>query len=229
MTNNENDLTIPAAEMAKYIDHTLLKPEATIDTLNTLCEEAISYGFKAVCINSAHVVEVVHKLHGSGVDVCTVVGFPLGAMHMRAKAFEAENALTDGAQELDMVINVGALKSGDLKTVEADIKAVRRVAASPAILKVIIETCLLTEAEKIKACEIVKDVGADFAKTSTGFSSGGATVQDVALMRRIVGDEMGVKASGGIKDYATAVAMIKAGANRLGVSAGIAIIEGAPR
>ena len=229
MTSNETELTITAAEMAKYIDHTLLKPEATIDMLNTLCEEAISYGFKAVCINSAHVADVVRKLHGSGVDVCTVVGFPLGAMHMRAKAFEAENALADGAQELDMVINVGALKSGDLKTVEADIKAVRRAAASPAILKVIIETCLLTEAEKTKACEIVKNAGADFVKTSTGFSIGGATVKDVTLMRRIVGKEMGVKASGGIKDYATAVAMVKAGANRLGVSAGIAIVEGAPK
>jgi deoxyribose-phosphate aldolase len=215
--------------MAKYIDHTLLKPEATIDMLNTLCAEAISYGFKAVCINSAYVADVVGQLHGTGVDVCTVVGFPLGAMHMRAKAFEAENALADGAQELDMVINVGALKSGDLKTVEADIKAVRRVAASPAILKVIIETCLLAEAEKIKACEIVKHAGADFVKTSTGFSIGGATVEDVILMRRIVGHEMGVKASGGIKDYATAIAMLKAGANRLGVSAGIAIVEGAPK
>jgi deoxyribose-phosphate aldolase len=229
MTRNETELTITATEMAKYIDHTLLKPEATIDMLNTLCEEAISYGFKAVCINSAHVADVVRKLHGSGVDVCTVVGFPLGAMHMRAKAFEAENALADGAQELDMVINVGALKSGDLKTVEADIKAVRRAAASPAILKVIIETCLLTEAEKTKACEIVKNAGADFVKTSTGFSIGGATVKDVTLMRRIVGKDMGVKASGGIKDYATAVAMVKAGANRLGVSAGIAIVEGAPK
>lgn len=221
-------MTITAAEMAKYIDHTLLKPEATIDALDTLCAEARSYGFKAVCINSAHVADVVHKLHGSGVDVCTVVGFPLGAMHMQAKAFEAENALADGAQELDMVINIGALKSGDLQTVEADIKAVRRVAASPAILKVIIETCLLTEAEKIKACEIAKNAGADFVKTSTGFSIGGATVKDVSLMRQIVGKEMGVKASGGIKDYATAVAMVKAGANRLGVSAGIAIVEGAP-
>ena len=222
-------MTITAAEMAKYIDHTMLKPEATIDDLKILCDEAISYGFKAVCINSAYVVEIVGRLQGTGVDVCTVVGFPLGAMHMRAKAFEAENALADGARELDMVINVGALKSGDLKTVVADIAAVRREAASPATLKAIIETCLLTEAEKIKACEIAKHAGADFVKTSTGFSSGGATVEDVTLMRRIVGQEMGVKASGGIKDYATAVAMLKAGANRLGVSAGIAIVEGAPR
>jgi deoxyribose-phosphate aldolase len=197
--------------------------------LNTLCEEAISYGFKAVCINSAYVADVVGQLHGTGVAACAVVGFPLGAMHRRAKAFEAENALADGAQELDMVINVGALKSSDLKTVEADIKAVRRVAASPAILKVIIETGLLTEAEKIEACEIAKQAGADFVKTSTGFSSSGATVKDVTLMRQVVGKKMGVKASGGIKDYATDVDMVKAGANRLGVSAGIAIIEGAPK
>jgi deoxyribose-phosphate aldolase len=222
-------MTITAAEMASYIDHTLLKPDATIDTVTKLCAEAIVYGFKAVCVNSGQVAYIAGKLQGTNVAVCTVVGFPLGAMHMRAKAFEAENALADGAQELDMVINVGALKSGDLKTVEADIKAVRRVAASPAILKVIIETCLLAEAEKIKACEIVKHAGADFVKTSTGFSIGGATVEDVILMRRIVGHEMGVKASGGIKDYATAIAMLKAGANRLGVSAGIAIVEGAPK
>jgi deoxyribose-phosphate aldolase len=221
-------MTITAAEMAKYIDHTMLKPEATIDDLKTLCEEAISYGFKAVCINSAYVAETAGRLQDTGVGVCTVVGFPLGAMHMRAKAFEAENALADGARELDMVINVGALKSGDLENVEADIGEVRRVAASPAILKVIIETCLLTEDEKIRACEIAKHAGADFVKTSTGFASGGVTVEDVTLMRRTVGKEMGVKASGGIKDYATAVALLKAGANRLGVSAGIAIVEGAP-
>lgn len=229
MTSTDTAFTITAAEMASYIDHTLLKPDATIGALEALCAEAISYGFKAVCINSAHVAYAAGKLHESGVVVCTVVGFPLGAMHMRAKAFEAENALVDGAQELDMVLNVGALKSGDLKTVEADITAVRRVAERSAVLKVIIETCLLTEEEKIKACEIAKQAGADFVKTSTGFSSGGATVEDVALMRRVVGNELGVKASGGIKDYATAVAMVKAGANRLGVSAGIAIIEGAPK
>jgi deoxyribose-phosphate aldolase len=149
-------------------------------------------------------------------------------MHTRAKAFEAEKAIEDGAVELDMVLNIGALKSNDLKTVEADIRAVRRVAASPAVLKVIIETCLLTEEEKIRACEIAKHAGADFVKTSTGFSSGGATVEDVALMRRIVGHETGVKASGGIKDLSTALAMIKAGANRIGTSAGVVIVENAP-
>ncbi len=229
MTSNETEFTITAAEMAGYIDHTLLKPDATIDAVTKLCAEAVVYGFKAVCVNSGQVAYIAGKLQGTNVAVCTVVGFPLGAMQTRAKAFEAENAVAEGATEIDMVMNIGALKGGDLKTVEADIRAVRQAAQSPIMLKVIIETCLLTEEEKIKACEIAKQAGADFVKTSTGFSSDGATVEDVALMRRVVGNEMGVKASGGIKDYATAVAMVKAGANRLGVSAGIAIIEGAPK
>ncbi len=229
MTSNETEFTITAAEMAGYIDHTLLKPDATIDAVTKLCAEAVVYGFKAVCVNSGQVAYIAGKLQGTHVAVCTVVGFPLGAMQTRAKAFEAENAVAEGATEIDMVMNIGALKGGDLKTVEADIRAVRQAAQSPIMLKVIIETCLLTEEEKIKACEIAKQAGADFVKTSTGFSSDGATVEDVALMRRVVGNEMGVKASGGIKDYATAVAMVKAGANRLGVSAGIAIIEGAPK
>lgn len=229
MTSTDTAFTITAAEMAGYIDHTLLKPDATIDAVTKLCAEAVVYGFKAVCVNSGQVAYIAGKLQGTNVAVCTVVGFPLGAMQTRAKAFEAENAVAEGATEIDMVMNIGALKGGDLKTVEADIRAVRQAAPSPIMLKVIIETCLLTEEEKIKACEIAKQAGADFVKTSTGFSSGGATVEDVALMRRVVGNEMGVKASGGIKDYATAVAMVKAGANRLGVSAGIAIIEGAPK
>jgi len=222
------DATITAAEMAQYIDHTLLKPDATLDALAKLSAEAISYGFKAVCVNSGHVAYLAGKLQGTGVAVCTVVGFPLGAMQTRAKAFEAENAVAEGAAELDMVLNVGALKSGDLKTVEADITAVRKVAESPIILKVIIETGLLTAEEKIKACEITKNAGADFVKTSTGFSGGGATVEDVALMREVVGLKMGVKASGGIKDWSTAGAMIKAGANRIGTSSGIVIVENAP-
>jgi deoxyribose-phosphate aldolase len=220
--------TITAAEMIQYIDHTLLKPDATLDALAKLGAEAISYGFKAVCVNSGHVAYITGKLQGSSVAVCTVVGFPLGAMQTRAKAFEAENAVAEGAAELDMVLNIGALKSGDLKTVEADIKAVRKVAQSPIILKVIIETGLLTAEEKIKACEITKNAGADFVKTSTGFSGGGATIEDVALMRETVGQKMGVKASGGIKDWSTAVAMIKAGANRIGTSSGIVIVENAP-
>jgi len=214
--------------MAQYIDHTLLKPDATLDALAKLSAEAISYGFKAVCVNSGHVAYVAGKLQGSDVAVCTVVGFPLGAMQMRAKAFEAENAAAEGAGEMDMVLNIGALKSGDFKTVEADITAVRKASQSPTILKVIIETCLLSEEEKIKACEIAKNAGADFVKTSTGFSGGGATVEDVALMREVVGQKMGVKASGGIKDWPTAVAMIKAGANRIGTSSGIVIVENAP-
>ena len=224
MTNT----TITAAEMAQYIDHTLLKPDATRDAVAKLSAEAVSYGFKAVCVNSGNVADVAGKLQGTAVAVCTVVGFPLGAMQTRAKAFEAENAVAEGAAELDMVLNIGALKSGDLETVESDIKAVREVAESPLVLKVIIETGLLTAEEKIKACEIAKNAGADFVKTSTGFLSGGATVEDVALMREVVGQKMGVKASGGIKDWPTAVAMIEAGANRIGTSSGIVIVENAP-
>ena len=219
---------ISASEMSKRIDHTLLKPEASRSSFDSLCNEALQSGFKAVCVNSARVAEVAQKVRGSEVAVCAVVGFPLGAMHRAAKAFEAEKAIEEGATELDMVLNIGALKDGDLKTVEADIRAVRQAAAAPAILKVIIETCLLTDAEKTQACEIAKQVSADFVKTSTGFSSGGATVEDVALMRRIVGPEMGVKASGGIKDWSAAEAMIKAGADRLGTSSGVVIVESAP-
>ncbi len=214
--------------MAKRIDHTLLKPEAPRSSFDSFCSEAVRYGFKAVCVNSARVARVAQKVRGSEVAVCAVVGFPLGATHRAAKAFEAEKAIEDGATELDMVLNIGALKDGDLKTVEADIQAVRQAAAGPTVLKIIIETCLLTDEEKIRACEIARHAGADFVKTSTGFSSGGATVEDVALMRRIVGNEMGVKASGGIKDWSAAVAMIKAGADRIGTSAGVAIIESAP-
>jgi deoxyribose-phosphate aldolase len=217
-----------AFEMSKRIDHTLLKPEAPQSLFDSLCSEAVQYGFKAVCVNSAWVAYVAHKVRGSEVVVCAVVGFPLGAMHPAAKAFEAEKAIEEGATELDMVLNIGALKGSDLKTVEADIRAVRQVGAGPTVLKVIVETCLLTETEKIRACEIAKYAGADFVKTSTGFSSGGATVEDVALMRRIVGHKMGVKASGGIKDWLAAEAMIKAGADRIGTSAGVVIVESAP-
>jgi deoxyribose-phosphate aldolase len=219
---------ISASEMCKRIDHTLLKPEAARSSFDSFCKEAVHYGFKAVCVNSARVAHVAQKVRGSEVAVCAVVGFPLGAMHRTAKAFEAEKAIEDGATELDMVLNFGALKDGDLKTAEADIRAVRQAAAGSTVLKVIIETCLLTDTEKIRACEIAKHAGADFVKTSTGFSTGGATVEDVALMRRIVGHEMGVKASGGIKNWLTAVAMIKAGADRIGTSAGVVIVESAP-
>jgi deoxyribose-phosphate aldolase len=219
---------ISASEMSKRIDHTLLKPEAPRSSFVSFCSEAVQYGFKTVCVNSAWVAHAAHTVRGSEVAVCAVVGFPLGATHRAAKAFEAEKAIEDGATELDMVLNIGALKGGDLKTVEADIRAVRQAAAGPTVLKVIIETCLLTDKEKIRACEIAKHAGADFVKTSTGFSTGGATVEDVALMRRIVGHEMGVKASGGIKDWLAAVAMIKAGADRIGTSAGVVIVESAP-
>jgi deoxyribose-phosphate aldolase len=221
------DATTTAAEMAQYIDHTLLKPGATFEALAKLGAEAISYNFKAVCVNSANVSYIAAKLQGSNVAVCTVVGFPLGAIQTRAKAFEAQNAVAEGATELDMVLNIGALKSGDLKTVAADIQAVRAAAESPIVLKVIIETCLLTEEEKIRACEITKNTGANFVKTSTGFADGGATMEDVALMREVVGPEMGVKASGGIKDWSTALTMIKAGATRLGTSSGVEIVENA--
>jgi deoxyribose-phosphate aldolase len=219
---------ITASEMAKYIDHTLLKPEASQSSFDRLCNEALRHGFKAVCVNSGWVAYVADKIIGSKVAVCSVVGFPLGAMHSAAKAFEARKAAEEGAAELDMVLNLGALKSGDLKTVSDDIRAVRKAAENPIVLKVIIETCLLTDAEKVQACKIAKDAGADFVKTSTGFSGRGATVEDVTLMRSAVGPESGVKASGGIKDWVTAAKMIAAGANRLGTSSGVLIVENAP-
>jgi deoxyribose-phosphate aldolase len=210
--------------MAKYIDHTILKPEASADAIDALCAEAAAYGFKAVCVNSSYIAHVAQRLQGTGVEVCSVVGFPLGAMHTRVKAFEAQTAVENGATELDMVLNIGAIKSGDADGAHADIQAVRQAAGSGRILKVIIETCLLTEKEKILACEISKAAGADFVKTSTGFSGGGATAEDIALMRKTIGREMGVKASGGIKDRDTALAMINAGANRIGTSSGVAIV-----
>jgi deoxyribose-phosphate aldolase len=225
---SENTSKFTASEMARYIDHTLLKPEATSTAFDKLCEEAVRYGFKAVCVNSGWVAYVAEKLKGRGIAVCSVVGFPLGAMHSRGKAFEARKAVEFGAQELDMVLNIGALKAGDLNAVGEDILAVRHEAKDPTILKVIIETCLLNDTEKIKACEIAQKAGADFVKTSTGFSTGGATVEDVALMRKTVGPEIGVKASGGIKDFETAAAMIAAGATRIGAGAGVVIVTEPP-
>jgi len=227
MTSTKTEFSISPAEMATYIDHTILKPEAPVEAIDALCDEAASYGFKAVCVNSGCIAHVAQKLQGSGVEVCSVVGFPLGAMHTRAKAFEAQTAVENGATELDMVLSIGALKSGDADGAQADIQAVRQAAGSGPILKVIIETCLLTEKEKILACEISKAAGADFVKTSTGFSGGGATEEDIALMRKTVGPEMGVKASGGIKDWDTALAMIKAGASRIGTSSGVVIVGNA--
>jgi deoxyribose-phosphate aldolase len=225
--NNTSKIT--ASEMAQYIDHTLLKPEATPSAFDKLCEEAVRYGFKAVCVNSGWVAYVVNKLQGSELAVCSVVGFPLGVMHSLGKAFEARQAVEDGAREVDMVLNIGAMKAGDIKAVEDDILAVRHAVAHPVLLKVIIENCLLTSAEKVKACKIAQNAGADFVKTSTGFSAGGATLEDVALMRKTVGPGIGVKASGGIKDYETAAAMVTAGATRIGAGAGVAIVSGAEK
>ena len=225
---NPSPGTITAQELAGYIDHTLLKPGATKEQFTQLCEEAVQYKFKSVCVNSSWVPFVTKKLRGSSIKVCSVIGFPLGEMATRSKAFEARNAIANGAHEVDMVMNIGALKSGNLKLVEEDIRAIKRACRSTTLLKVIIETSLLTETEKILACEISKKAGADFVKTSTGFTGSGATVEDIALMRRVVGPKMGVKASGGIRDYKTAVAMIRAGATRIGAGGSVAIITGSP-
>jgi len=219
---------ISPAELAKYIDHTLLKPESVLPQFEQLCDEALRYRFCSVCVNSGWVSFVAKRLKGSGIKICSVIGFPLGAMDSQSKAQEAKNAINAGANELDMVINIGALKSRDLKWVEEDIKAVRDVSKNNTVLKVIIETFFLTEEEKVLACEISKKAGADFVKTSTGFLGGGATEEDIALMRKIVGPEMGVKASGGIRDYKKAIAMLNAGANRLGCASSIAVMKGAP-
>jgi deoxyribose-phosphate aldolase len=218
---------ISAAELAGYIDHTLLKPEAVVSQFEQLCNEAVKYKFMSVCVNSSWIPFVAKKLRGTSVKICSVIGFPLGEMDTRSKAFEARNAVANGATELDMVINVGALKSGNLKLVEEDIRAIKRACRSTTILKVILETGLLTDEEKIIACEISKKAGADFVKTSTGFSGTGATIHDVALMRRIVGPAMGVKASGGIRNFDQAVALINAGANRLGCGASVDVVTGA--
>lgn len=215
-------------ELAKYIDHTILKPEAQEAAIVKLCEEASQYSFASVCVNPCYVPLCVEKLKDSGVDVCTVIGFPLGANATQIKAKEAALATSQGATELDMVINVGALKDGKEDYVEQDIKAVVSAVAEinpKALVKVIIETCLLTDAEKKTACQLSKKAGAHFVKTSTGFSKGGATVEDIALMRATVGPDMGVKASGGIKNYDHTIAMIEAGASRIGASAGVAIVD----
>jgi len=212
--------------IASTIDHTLLKADATAAQITTLCDEARQYQFASVCVNSGYVPLAAEQLADSEVKVCSVVGFPLGAMSTEAKVFETEQAIRDGADEIDMVINVGCLKSGLLDAVRGDIAAVRD-ASRGKILKVIFETVLLDDEEIVTLCEICTDVGVDFVKTSTGFGGGGATLEDVALMKRSIGKNLQVKASGGIRDYATAAAMIDAGATRLGVSAGIAIVTGA--
>lgn len=214
--------------LAQMIDHTLLKPDATPEQVEQLCDEAREHHFATVCVNPIYVPLAAEKLAGTDVGVCSVVGFPLGATPTAAKVCETEIALAQGATEIDMVLPIGLLKAGREEAVRADVAAVAAVChAQGAHLKVIIETALLTDEEKVTACRLVKEGGADFVKTSTGFAKSGAVVEDVALMRRTVGPEMGVKAAGGIRDYETALAMIEAGATRLGASSGIAIISGA--
>jgi deoxyribose-phosphate aldolase len=210
-------------ELARMIDHTLLKPEATAEQVVKLCKEAKEYQFMSVCINPTWVELAAEQLKGSVVKVCTVIGFPLGATLSEVKAFEAKEAIRHGATEVDMVLNVGALKSGRTEQVLADVRAVVEASRGKALVKVILETGLLTDEEKVKACQICKEAGADYVKTSTGFGPGGATPEDIALMRRTVGPDMGVKASGGIRDYDAAVAVVKAGASRIGASASINI------
>lgn len=219
-------LKIPGAgELAGWIDHTLLKPEATSDQLKKLCREANFYHFATVCVNPVNIPLVVDQLARSGVGACAVVGFPFGATFPEIKAAEARQAISAGATEIDMVVNIGALKSGNFDLVMRDVKAVVEAVAGKGLVKVILEMCYLDFREKIAACLICKHAGADFVKTSTGFGSGGATVEDVTLMRRLVGEKMGVKAAGGIRTLADSNKMILAGANRLGASAGISILQ----
>lgn len=212
-------------KLNKYIDHTLLKPDASQEQIETLIEEAKKYDFASVCVNPTWVNFAAQALKATDVKVCTVIGFPLGANTPELKAFETSDAIQNGANEVDMVINIGALKSRNFDLVERDIRAVVE-AAKGTLVKVIIETFLLTDDEKVKACQIAQKAGADFVKTSTGFSTGGATVADVALMRKTVGPDMGVKASGGARSYEDALAFIKAGATRIGASSGVAIMDG---
>ena len=217
-------------DIARYIDHTLLKPDATQAQIAQLCHEARQYDFAAVCVNPTHVKLCADLLKGSNVAVCTVVGFPLGATPPEVKAYETQQAIDDGATEIDMVINIGALKGGEYDLVERDIAMVTRTAHNNgALCKVIIEAALLNEQEKIKACELSKKAGADYVKTSTGFGPGGATVADVTLMRRVVGPGMGIKAAGGIRSFADAKGMVEAGATRIGASAGVKILQEAEK
>lgn len=213
-----------SANLARFIDHTLLKPDATSAQILRICAEAKEFHFASVCVNPSRISLVAESLAGSDVSPCCVVGFPLGATSPESKATETANAVKDGAVEIDMVINIGAVKDGNWDLVEQDITSVKR-ACGKALLKVIIETCLLTNEEKIQACLAAKRAGAEFVKTSTGFSKAGATVDDVVLMRRTVGNEMGVKAAGGIHNRMQAEAMIAAGATRIGASSGIAIVS----
>ena len=213
-------------ELAKYIDHTLLRTDAQRADVAKLIEEAKAYHFASVCVSPIWVSYVSEALRDTGIKTCTVIGFPQGATPSAVKAFETKQAVADGADEVDMVIAVGRLKDGDDAYVKADIEAVVRAAKGRALTKVIIETCLLTDEEKRRACRLAKEAGADFVKTSTGFSTGGATAADVKLMRESVGEALGVKASGGVRDRAAAEAMLAAGATRLGTSSGVQIVEG---
>lgn len=213
-------------KLNKYIDHTLLKANATKKEIDQLLDEAKEYSFKSVCIQPTWVEYAQNALSGSDVLVCTVIGFPLGANTSQVKAFEAKNAVDKGAQEVDMVINIGAAKDGDWQLVQKDIEAVVEAVPQEVVVKVIIETSLLTQEEKIRACQAAKAAKADFVKTSTGFSTGGATLEDIALMRQTVGPEMGVKASGGVSNKEEALAMIEKGATRIGASKGIQIVSG---
>lgn len=209
----------------RYIDHTLLKPESTQTQIDKLIAEAVEHQFASVCVNPTWVSYAAKALKGTEVNVCTVIGFPLGANTSGVKAFETKDAVANGADEIDMVINIGQLKSGQYDAVEADIRAVVE-ASGDKLVKVIIETCLLTDDEKVKACQLAVAAGADYVKTSTGFSTAGANIADVTLMRKTVGPNIGVKAAGGTRSYADAEAFIKAGATRIGTSAGVAIVNG---
>jgi deoxyribose-phosphate aldolase len=218
--------SLSAPDMAQFIDHTLLKPEATRNEIRKLCAEAKEHSFASVCVNPVWVRECANYLCGTGVEVCTVIGFPLGATTSDVKVYEARRAIFDGATEIDMVMQIGALKSRDYDLVEDDIRLVAEaVHAEDALLKVIIEIALLTDEEKVKASLLTKSAGADYVKTSTGFSKSGATVRDVALMRRVVGPEMGVKAAGGVRDFEGAQQMLSAGATRIGASVGVKIVQ----
>lgn len=213
-------------DLARMIDHTILKADATEMEVEKLCTEALEYSFASVCINPSMVEKAANMLKGSDVKVCTVIGFPLGATTTEVKAFETEDVIKKGATEVDMVINIGKLKEGNIEYVKKDIEAVVNAAKGKALTKVIIETCLLTDEEKVTACKLSKEAGADFVKTSTGFSTGGATASDIKLMRETVGPDLGVKASGGVRSLEDAMAMIENGATRIGASASIAICEG---
>ena len=213
-------------QLNKFIDHTLLKANATIADIEKLCKEAIEHQFYSVCVNSGYVALAKHLTQDSGVKVCSVVGFPLGAMASEAKMFETQNALSNGADEIDMVINVGYLKSGNIDQVRAEIATIKQLVGEERVLKVILETCYLTDEEKRLACRLSVEAGADFVKTSTGFGTGGATPEDIKLMREAVAGKAKLKASGGVRDYATAKQYIDLGVSRIGTSNGIAIIKG---